>query len=76
MAETRRLATGEDFFLPVTVFVVPFRGTAVAMFGMTSCPCLSNDPGGGVAEPGGVLPPRSIPVARAWAGAALPRRST
>ncbi|SEB71480.1 MULTISPECIES: hypothetical protein [Rhodococcus] len=30
---------------PVTVFVVPFRGTAVAMFRMTSCPCLSNDPG-------------------------------
>ena len=31
---------------PVAVFVVSFRGTSVAMFGMTSCPCLSNDPGG------------------------------
>ncbi len=30
---------------PVTLFVVPFRGTAVANFGMTSCRCLSNDPG-------------------------------
>ncbi|MFF3179475.1 TetR/AcrR family transcriptional regulator, partial [Rhodococcus pyridinivorans] len=33
--------------LPVTFFVVPHRGTTVAKFGMTSCPCLSNDPGGG-----------------------------
>ncbi|WP_289378105.1 AMP-binding protein, partial [Rhodococcus indonesiensis] len=39
---------------PVTFFVVPHRGATVAKFGMTSCPCLSNDPGGGVAEPGGV----------------------
>ncbi|MBY4573125.1 hypothetical protein ACN94_05895 [Gordonia paraffinivorans] len=39
---------------PVTFFVVPHRGATVAKFGMTSCPCLSNDPGGGVAEPGDV----------------------
>ena len=36
---------------PVTFFVVPHRGATVTKFGMTSCPCLSNDPGGGVAEP-------------------------
>lgn len=30
---------------PVTFFVVPHRGATVAKFGMTSCPCLSNDPG-------------------------------
>ncbi|PWD40966.1 hypothetical protein ACN93_17510 [Gordonia paraffinivorans] len=40
--------------VPVTFFVVPHRGATVAEFGMTSCPCLSNDPGGGVAEPGDV----------------------
>lgn len=35
---------------PVTFFLVPHRGATVARPGMTSLPCLSNDPGGGVAE--------------------------
>ncbi|CDZ89593.1 hypothetical protein RHRU231_50015 [Rhodococcus ruber] len=38
-------AVGIEEVSPVTFFVVPHRGATVAKFGMTSCPCLSNDPG-------------------------------
>lgn len=39
---------------PVTLFTVLHRRATVARPGMTPCPCLSHDPGGGVAGCGGV----------------------
>lgn len=40
--------------VPVTLFTVLHRRATVARPGMTPCPCLSHDPGGGVAGCGGV----------------------
>lgn len=34
-----------EWNVPLPSSVVPHRGATVAKFGMTSCPCLSNDPG-------------------------------
>ncbi|EID81552.1 hypothetical protein W59_02286 [Rhodococcus opacus RKJ300 = JCM 13270] len=39
---------------PVTLFTVLHRRATVARPGMTPCPCLTHDPGGGVAGCGGV----------------------